>query len=153
MSQGNVHININTGGTGYSNRPVAQLKTNRGLIKTILLTLITFGIYPIVFYSGISNDINLIAGRYDGRKTMHYCLLFFIVSPITLGIGSLVWMYKVSDRIGNEASRRRLGVSLSGMSYLGWGILGAFILVGPFVYLYKLCSAMNALAADYNVNG
>lgn len=29
-----------------STAPVAQLKTNRGLIKLILLSLITFGIYP-----------------------------------------------------------------------------------------------------------
>ena len=28
--------------------PVGQLKTNKGLIKTILLSLITFGIYPLV---------------------------------------------------------------------------------------------------------
>ena len=28
--------------------PVGQLKTNKGLLKTILLSLITFGIYPLV---------------------------------------------------------------------------------------------------------
>ena len=47
------------------------MKTNRGMIKTILLSIITFGIYGIVFYSNISTDINIIATRYDGTKTMH----------------------------------------------------------------------------------
>ena len=61
--------------------PVGQLKTNKGLLKTILLTLITFGIYPLVVMSAVSNDVNIVASRYDGKKTMHYCLLFFIVAP------------------------------------------------------------------------
>ena len=38
--------------------PVRQLNTRRGLLKLILLSIITFGIYPFVFFSGISEDIN-----------------------------------------------------------------------------------------------
>lgn len=45
--------------------PVRQLNTRRGLLKLILLSIITFGIYPFVFFSGISEDINLIASRFD----------------------------------------------------------------------------------------
>ena len=52
--------------------PVAQLKTNRGLIKFILLSAITFGIYGLVVMSALSTDINTIASLYDGKKTMHY---------------------------------------------------------------------------------
>ena len=33
--------------------PVAQLKTNRGLGKFILLTIVTLGIYSIVYFSSI----------------------------------------------------------------------------------------------------
>lgn len=36
--------------------------------------------------SNISTDINTIASRYDGKKTMHYCLVLFIFSWLTLGI-------------------------------------------------------------------
>ncbi|HEX2937804.1 MAG TPA: DUF4234 domain-containing protein [Ruminiclostridium sp.] len=61
--------------------PVGQLNTRRSLVKFIFLGIITLGIYPIVFYSGISSDINVIASRYDGKKTMHYCLLLFLVGP------------------------------------------------------------------------
>ena len=91
---------------GTAAQPPAQLKTNRSLLKFILLSLITFGIYGIVVMSSISNDINLIAGRYDGKKTMHYCLLIFIVGPITCGIATLVWHHKLSARIGAELGRR-----------------------------------------------
>ena len=88
--------------------PVGQLKTNKGLLKTILLSLITFGIYPLVVMSAVSTDINVVASRYDGKKTMHYCLLFFIVAPITCGIASIVWSHKISNRIGAELKRRGL---------------------------------------------
>lgn len=55
-----------------STAPVGQLKTNKSLVKFILLSLITFGIYGIVILSSVSNDINIIASRYDGKRTMHY---------------------------------------------------------------------------------
>lgn len=134
-------------------RPVGQLKTNRGLLKFILLSLITFGIYPLVIMSSVSTDINIIASRYDGRKTMHYCLLAFIVSPITLGIGGLVWSHKISNRIGNEIARRGMTYDFSATTFWLWGILGSFIIVGPFVYLHKMFKAMNLLSQNYNING
>lgn len=133
--------------------PVAQLKTNRGLLKTILLSIITFGIYPLVLYSTISTDINLIASRYDGKKTMHYCLLAFIVAPITLGIGGIVWCHKISNRIGGELTRRGIAYSFGAGSFWGWNVLGSLIVVGPFIYIHKLLKAMNLLCADFNVNG
>ena len=133
--------------------PVAQLKTNRGLLKTILLSIITFGIYPLVLYSTISSDINLIASRYDGKKSMHYCLLAFIVAPITLGIGGIVWCHRISNRIGNELARRGIAYSFSAGSFWGWNVLGSLIVVGPFIYIHKMLKAMNLLCADFNVNG
>lgn len=133
--------------------PAVQLKTNRGLLKYILLGLITFGIYPIVVMSGISSDINMIASKYDGKKTMHFCLLFFIFAGLTLGIAPIVWYHRISNRIGKELARRGIGYSFGAGSFWGWNVLGSLIGVGPFIYLHKLCKAMNKLAADYNVNG
>lgn len=138
---------------GVQAAPVGQLKTNRGLIKFILLTMITFGIYAIVYYSSISNDINVMASRYDGKKTMHFCLLAFLVSPFTLGIATFVWFHKMSNRIGSELSRRGISYSFSATDFWLWDILGSLIFVGPFIYLHKLSVAMNQLSADYNVRG
>ena len=133
--------------------PALQLKTNRGLLKLILLSLITFGIYALVFYTKVSTDINQIASRYDGKKTMHFCLLAFIVAPITLGIGAIVWEHKISARIGNELSRRGIAYSFGAETFWLWGVLGSLIYIGPFVYIHKLCKAMNLLSADYNEKG
>lgn len=136
-----------------SNRPVAQLNTKRGLAKYIFLSLITFGIYGLVAMSSVSSDINVIAGRYDGKKTMHFCLVFFLFSWLTLGIVPLVWYHNLSNRIGNELRRRGIGYNFGAGSYWGWGILGALIFVGPFIYIHKLFKAMNLLAGDFNVKG
>ena len=121
-----------------STAPVGQLKTNKGLLKTILLSLITFGIYPLVVMSAVSNDINIVASRYDGKKTMHFCLLLFIVAPITFGIAGIVWYHRISNRIGNELSRRGIAYSFSATDFWLWNVLGSLIVVGPFVSLHKM---------------
>lgn len=133
--------------------PVYKLNTNRGLLKYILLSAITFGIYGLVVMSTISTDINTIASKYDGRKTMHYCLMAFIFSWLTLGIAPLVWYHNISDRIGNELKRRCIAYSFGAGSFWGWNILGSFIGVGPFIYMYKLFKAMNLISMHYNTNG
>ncbi len=136
-----------------NNAPVYQLKTNKGLLKTILLSLITFGIYPLVVLSVVSTDINTVASKYDGKRTMHFCLLFFILTPITFGIADLFWFHNISKRIGNELKRRGIAYGFGAGSYWGWCILGCLIGVGPLVYLHKLFKATNLMNADYNVNG
>lgn len=134
-------------------RPVGQLKTNRGLLKYIIFSIITFGIYPLVFMSSISNDVNIVCSRYDGKKTMHYCLLYFIVAPITFGIASLVWMNNISARIGNELNRRNAGYCFGAVDFWLWNVLGSLIFVGPFIYYHKLAKAMNIMCGNYNING
>lgn len=133
--------------------PVGQLKTNKGLLKTILLSIITFGIYGLVVMSTVSNDINVVASRYDGKRTMHYCLLTFIIAPITFGIGAIVWSHKISNRIGAELKRRGIAYGFSAADFWLWNVLGSFIVVGPFVYLHKMFKAVNKMNAHYNENG
>ena len=133
--------------------PTGQLKTNRSLLKYILLSFITFGIYGLVVMSSVSTDINIIAGRYDGKKTMHFCLVCFIFSWLTFGIVPLVWYHNISSRIGNELNRRGIAYSFGAGSFWGWCVLGTFIIVGPFIYLHKMLKAMNLLSENYNING
>ena len=136
-----------------STAPAMKLKTNKGLLKTILLSLITFGIYPLVVMSAVSSEVNIVASRYDGKNTMHFCLLTFLVAPITLGIAGIVWYHNISARIGAELRRRGIGYSFGAGSYWGWCVLGALIGIGPLVYMHKLFKAVNLMNAHYNVNG
>lgn len=126
------------------------MKTNRGLLKMILLGIITFGIYPIVVYSQISEEINVLASPHDGKHTMHYCLIFFLFSWLTLNIATLVWWHRISGRVGQELRRRNLQYSFGASDFWLWNILGSLIVIGPFVYIHKLMKAMNFINADWN---
>ena len=130
-----------------------QLKTNRSLVKFFFLSIITLGIYAIVVMSGISESINTIASKYDGKKTMHYCLLFFLIGPITCEIASIVWYHRISNRIGDELKRRGIDFEISAKTFWLWEVLGSLIIVGPFIYTHKLLKAMNLLCENYNQTG
>lgn len=133
--------------------PAKKLKTNKGLLKTLLLSIITFGIYPLVVMSAVSSDINIVASRYDGKKTMHFCLLVFIVVPLTFGIAGIVWYHRISSRIGKELKRRGISYNFGAADFWLWSVVGSIIGIGPLVYIHKLFKAVNKMNADYNVNG
>ena len=134
-------------------KPAKTLKTNRGALKTILLTILTCGLYSIIFYEKIGQDVNIVATRYDGKKTMNYALMFFIVGPLTLEIGTLAWFHKLSNRIGDELERRGIDYKFNAGTFWLWNTLGLLLLVGPFVYVHKIAKAMNLLNEDFNING
>lgn len=133
--------------------PAKQLRRKPGLLKYILLSAVTLGIYSIVVMSGISADINTVASPHDNKKTMHYCLLLFLCSVFTLGIVPLIWYHRLSRRIGNEARRRGVQTAFGPKTFWLWGILGSLILVGPFIYMHGLLHTMNAVIDDYNLKG
>lgn len=139
-------------GSGFGTASI-KLKTNRGLLKTILLSAITLGIYSLVVFSQISEEINLIASKYDGKKTMHFCLVTFVFSWLTCGIVPIVWITNLCSRMGNELKRRGISYSFGAGTLWGWGILGSLIIVGPFIYGHKFFKAMNLLAEDFNAKG
>ena len=133
--------------------PAKMLKTNKSLAKYIFLSIITLGIYGIVVMSSVGDSINTVASRYDGKKTMHFCLLYFIVSPITLGIATFVWLHRISNRIGNELNRRNISYRISAADFWLWYIIGSVIFIGPFIYIHKLLKATNLICNDYNIKG
>lgn len=130
--------------------PVAQLETNRSFIKTLLLSLITFGIYGLIVYAHITDDVNLVCTRYDNKKSMNYYLLYFLVGPLTCGIGMIVWMHNICNRIGNELKRRGIAMDFSASTFWLWNVLGSLIIVGPFIFAYKFFKAVNTLNDSFN---
>ncbi|MCR4614238.1 MAG: DUF4234 domain-containing protein [Bacteroidaceae bacterium] len=133
--------------------PANQLPTHRGLLKWIFLGLITFGIYNLVILTKMSGEINTVASRHDGKSTMNYCLLVFIVAGLTLGIGMIVWWHRICNRLGNELERRGIDYQISAKTWWGWNVLGTLIGIGPWVFAYKFCKAFNLMNADYNKKG
>ena len=136
-----------------TNAPVLKLRTERGLLKMVLLGIVTFGIYPLVVESHISEELNIVVSPHDGHRTMHYCLVVFIFSWLTLGIVPIVWYHRTSARMGGELKYRQIDYSFDAADFWLWNVLGSLIVVGPFIYLYKRMKAMNLINADYNEKG
>jgi len=163
-----------------------QLRTNRGMIKFYLLSIITLGIYAIVFYSILARDLNTVASPHDGKRTMPYwatlliaigvvivvaigttiafaimgleigslmymVVIYLIALPIVI-IMELAWFHRMSNRVGDELQRRYIQYSFDAGTFWIWFILGSFIIVGPFIYIFKLCKSMNFLCEDYNAS-
>ena len=82
------------------------LKTDRSVWKFLLFSILTCGIYALVFFSSISDDINRVATGRDRKKTTHFCLMAFVLGPITCGIYEFYWWHTFSERIGDEARAR-----------------------------------------------
>ena len=129
-----------------------RLPTKRGLGKMFFLGIITLFIYPTVIWSRIVTELNIVASRHDGRRTMPYFAMV-VLSPLTLGILPLVWMHNLCCRIGDELNYRRINYNFGPKDFWLWGMLGSLILVGPFIFTHKLMKSMNLLNDDFNRRG
>ncbi len=123
-------------------------KPPKKIFKTIFLFLVTFGIYGIVVMASVSKDVNRTITPYDNKKTMNFCLLFFLVGWLTLGIGYIVWYYKLTKRVANELTRRNIDYLFTKGDFWLWNVLGLMVLIGPLVYLHKLFTAINLINKD-----
>jgi hypothetical protein len=120
----------------------------RSLVGLVVLSIITFGIYGLYWIYKLARDVNVICEE-DGKKTGGL-LKFLLLGLITLGIYDMVWLYMLGDRLQDNASRYNLTLKESGSTVLLWYILGAFIIVGPFIAMHIIIKNTNALADEYN---
>ena len=127
-----------------------MLKTNRGLLKFILLGGLTFGIYNLVVMSTLVNDVNTVCTPHDNKKSLNFWLVTLILSWLTCGIVPIVWMYNIYSRVGAELQRRGINYKISGMTFIGWNIFGMFFGFGPLVAVHKLVHAVNLICDAYN---
>ncbi len=132
---------------GYA--PPSKLKENRSFWKYIVFTVLTLGIYDIVFFLPFSFDIDKVASRHDGKKTVNYLIVWF-VSIFTFSIAHAFWFFDVTNRVSSELQRREIEYKFSLSDFWLWYVLGGFFIVGQFVFIYKLIKAMNYLCKAYN---
>lgn len=131
-------------------KDMKPVKANRGIIKLILLSGITCGIYAIYFLWALIKDVNEICAE-DGKKTPGLIRLW-LLSFITCGIYSFIWWFKLCDRLHDNGTKRGLDVGVTGTSFLLWFLLGSLLCgLGPLIALHKVCKAVNILATAHNV--
>ena len=115
----------------------------------MLFSILTLGLYAIFFFIPFSFDIDKVAARHDGERTMNY-LWAHILAVFTYSIVLDVWHFQIARRIEDALSERDIDYDFGTKDFWLWFILGSFILVGPVIYYHKLCTAMTHLCKAYN---
>jgi hypothetical protein len=120
----------------------------RNLAGLVLLSIITLGIYSLYWIHKMAKDVNAICEG-DGEKTGGL-LKYIFLGLITLGIYNLVWLYKLGERLQDNGPKYDVNVKEGGSTILLWDLLGALIVVGPFIALHLIIKNTNLLAKEYN---
>lgn len=121
----------------------------RSLLTLILLSIITCGIYGIIFWYNYSDDMNRIC-QGDGKITQNY-IIVILLSFITCGIYYWIWLYGMGNRLSENAPRYGVNFQENGTTVLLWMILGSLLCgIGSFVAMHILIKNMNELGDRYN---
>lgn len=125
-----------------------RLKDDRKVWLTLLLSIVTLGIYGIYIAHVMARDTNIVCAS-DGRRTRGVVgLLFF--SFITLGIYSIFWEYSILTRwenfvnVSNEKPKCPFWLYLILCYLLSW--TGICVLIA---YILKI-NGLNQICRMYN---
>ncbi len=124
------------------NKPIKE----RSFILYIILSVITFGIYHIVFWNKLSKDANVLCEG-DGKKTMKYVFVW-LLNIVTLGIFGLIWKFQLANRLQTNAPRYNLKFSEGGPIVLVYNLL--LPIIGLFITSLVMVKNFNKLAKEYN---
>lgn len=126
-----------------------RIATNRGLIKYLLFSILTLGIYSFYFVYKMAQDMNTMCED-DDQKTGGL-VAFILLSFVTLGIYGIYWWYKIADRVYLNAPRYGIAVATKGSSFLLWYLLGFLTFgIASLVGYHAVIKSVNSLAAAYN---
>lgn len=121
----------------------------RSLLKLFLLSIITCGIYGIVFWCKYAEDVNRVCAG-DGKETKGY-IVMILLTIVTCGIYYYVWLYGVGNRLMETGPKYGVSFSESGTSVLMWMLFGSLLCgIGPLISINILIKNMNVLAIQYN---
>ena len=110
--------------------PVGQL---RGTGFCIFLSIITLGIYPLVWFYQVHDEMKRHTGQGVGGVVALLIALFIgVVTP-----------FLSSSEVGDLYARRGMTRPVDAKTAL-WFMPGMFILVGPFIWFAKTNNALNA---------
>jgi len=129
---------------------MSKLTTNRGFWLTLLLSIITFGIYGWYLIYAFAKETN-IACKEDNKKTSGL-IVFVLLSLVTFGIYGIVWYCMWINRCNeylrknNKPEGLQVSTYLLTLFLLGWLTIGIMYLVVFSKTLYL----QNAVNRTYN---
>jgi hypothetical protein len=113
-------------------QPTGALGTIRPTGMTILLVVVTLGIWGLVYYYQAQEEMKRHTGEgLGGVLALVIAIFFGIVSPFLL-----------SNEVGKLYERRGQAPPVTALTAL-WFFPGMFIIVGPFIWFVKTNNALN----------
>ncbi len=103
-------------GTGSYKAPIK----NRGLALCIILSIITCGIYGIIWMVGMADDLNTASNRTGDTNG----ITVFLLSLVTCGIYGIFWAYKAGEKVDLIRGYNGEAPSNSAILYLILSLLG-----------------------------
>ena len=122
--------------------------TNRTFWRTVLLTVVTVGIYPIYLVENIAADTNISCSR-DGKRTWG-AFPVFTLGVLTLGIFPIIWHCQTICRYRDYCEKNNEECRISVKFYLMWTLLGALTVVGPLIAIARFISAYTQSCRIFN---
>ena len=127
-----------------------KLTTNRGLWLTLLLSIVTFGIYGLYLIYAFAKETN-IACAGDGKKTQGL-VAFILLTIITFGIYGIVWYCNWISRCNIYLAKNGKPEGLQVSTYLLTVFLLGYLTLGIMyiVVFSKQLYLQNAVNKTYN---
>ncbi len=141
----------NGGSSAGPSRPAftTPVQDDRSIVTTVLLTIVTCGIYSYYFCYCVARDLNIMCAG-DGEETPGLGM-FILLSIVTCGFYSYYWYYKIGNRLQANAPRYGLAFQENGTTVLLWQLVGAFLCcIGPIIAQNIVIQNMNTMAKVYN---
>jgi hypothetical protein len=118
----------NTNTYSYSSdKPKVQ---NRSIGTCIILSIVTCGIYGIIWLINMVNDVNTIC---NDEKSNQSGATVFLLSLVTCGIYGLIWIFQAGSRMKVAGDKYGMNISDNSLLYLllslfGFGIVSYALL-------------------------
>ena len=124
------------------------MHTNRWFWRSLLLTIITFGIYPLYLIELMAECTNVACAK-DGKRTRGLIPYLFL-SVLTLGIFGLLWHVGLIRRWRDLAEEHGETCPVTGKFFVLWMVPGVLCLVGPFIAFARLLRGFNQMCRIFN---
>ena len=123
-------------------------KEDRSLLIYMLLSVVTCGIYGLIFMWSFTNDLNDVSSAKDpdGWRSPNFIIVILLII-VTCGIYSWYWLYKVGNTIQRSGDDYGVRVDESGTTLILWCLL---LGVGGLISYHLMFKNMNKICRKYN---
>ena len=92
----------------------------RNVATAIILTIFTCGIYGIIWFIKLTDEINYISNNTNDTSGG----MAFLLTLVTCGIYGWIWYYKMGEKLDQTAMNRRMPSQSRSILYIVLGLFG-----------------------------